>query len=118
MLYPDIERPATKPTGVIWTGSGRVARTPLWNIPMIAIEFVVRRDWLRDYVEELPRVPEGGGRRALYCYCFHRNMTVLRHGSDGTSEFIVREHETYKTLLLPGFELPLAQLLAVADRWG
>jgi len=31
---------------------------------------------------------------------------------------MVREHETYKTLLLPGFELPLAPLLAVADRWA
>jgi hypothetical protein len=44
-------------------------------------------------------------------------MTVLRHGSDGTSEIILREHETYRTPLLPGFELPLAQLLTVADRW-
>jgi hypothetical protein len=29
----------------------------------------------------------------------------------------VKEAEVYRTPLLPDFELPLAQLLAVADRW-
>jgi hypothetical protein len=30
----------------------------------------------------------------------------------------VRENETYRPALLPGFELPLARLLAVANAWG
>jgi hypothetical protein len=30
---------------------------------------------------------------------------------------VVREKDVYRTPLLPGFELPLAQLLALADDW-
>ena len=89
------------------------------DVPTIAIEFVSasRRDRSRDYVEKRREYQKAGVVEHWIVDRFHRNMTVLRHGSDGISEFIVREHETYKTLLLPGFELPLAQLLAVADRW-
>jgi hypothetical protein len=28
------------------------------------------------------------------------------------------EKDVYSTTLLPGFELPLAKLLAAADKWG
>jgi len=42
-------------------------------------------------------------------------MTVVRGGSDPVTEIVITEQETYATPLLPGFELPLAQLLAVAD---
>ena len=103
---------------VIWTGLGR-RPDPAVDVPTIAIEFVSasRRDRSRDYVEKRREYQKAGVVEHWIVDRFHRNMTVLRHGSDGTSEFIVREHETYKTLLLPGFELPLVQLLAVADRW-
>jgi hypothetical protein len=30
---------------------------------------------------------------------------------------IVAEHDLYETPLLPGFMLPLAHILAVADEW-
>jgi hypothetical protein len=30
---------------------------------------------------------------------------------------VIPEKQVYGTPLLPGFELPLARLLAVADRW-
>ena len=33
-------------------------------------------------------------------------------------ERVVSERETYTTDLLPGFELPLARLLTIADRCG
>lgn len=42
-------------------------------------------------------------------------MTVVRGGMDALTEIVVSEHETYTTSLLPGFELPLASLLTVAD---
>jgi Uma2 family endonuclease len=45
---------------------------------------------------------------------FRRSLTVYRNTP---SELVVREAETYQTPLLPGFELPLAQLLAAADAW-
>ena len=33
-------------------------------------------------------------------------------------EVVVKAEETYRTPLLPGFELPLARLLKVADDWA
>jgi hypothetical protein len=33
------------------------------------------------------------------------------------AEQVVAEGATYRTDLLPGFDLPLARLLAVADEW-
>jgi len=44
-------------------------------------------------------------------------MTVYHNSPQGSIELVVAEQETYQTPLLPGFELPLARLLAVADRW-
>jgi hypothetical protein len=49
---------------------------------------------------------------------FTRQMTVCRNAPEGLSELVVAEQDTYQTPLLPGFELPLARLLAVADRSG
>jgi hypothetical protein len=45
-------------------------------------------------------------------------MSVYRNSPQQSIEVIVTEQETYQTPLLPGFELPLLRLLAVADRWG
>jgi Uma2 family endonuclease len=49
---------------------------------------------------------------------FRRTLTVVRPGPEGPVDQVVAEAETYTTPLLPGFELPLVRLLAVADRWG
>jgi Uma2 family endonuclease len=48
---------------------------------------------------------------------FRRILTVVRQTPDGPREQIVSEGETYTTPLVPGFELPLKRLLALADRW-
>jgi len=46
-------------------------------------------------------------------------LTVYSPGDDATpAERTVHENEVYRTVLLPGFELPLAELLAAADLWG
>ncbi len=49
---------------------------------------------------------------------FTRTMTA--HVLDGAKyrKKIVAESQTYRTKLLPGFELPLARLLQLADRWA
>ena len=49
---------------------------------------------------------------------FRRTLTVVRPGPEGPQDQVVTEAETYAPPLLPGFELPLARLLAVADRWA
>jgi Uma2 family endonuclease len=98
----------------IWAGLGRMPdydREP----PAIAIEFVGRRsrDRRRDYLDKRNEYAEAGVREYWIIDRFRRTMTVCRGAHE---ELTVRESETYTTSLLPGFELPLARLLAIADR--
>jgi hypothetical protein len=44
-------------------------------------------------------------------------MTVIINDPGRSGELVIREKDVYRTPLLPGFELPLAQLLAIADEW-
>ena len=46
---------------------------------------------------------------------FRRRMTVVRGSTTPGTEIVISAQETYTTPLLPGFVLPLARLLAVAD---
>lgn len=101
---------------VIWAGIGHPfnARTTL---PAIVVEFVSvgRRDWLRDYVEKRVEYLTAGVREYWIIDRFRRILTVYQSDK---AELIVDERGTYRTPLLPGFELPLGRLLALADRWA
>lgn len=101
---------------VVWIGLGR-RPDPKTDVPAIAVEFVSRsrRDRHRDYVEKRQEYREAGVKEYWIIDRFRRQMTVAL--ADGT-EKVVGEGETYSTPLLPGFELPLASLLARADAWG
>jgi hypothetical protein len=48
---------------------------------------------------------------------FQRVMTVYFDDAGKPGERRVAEGDVYRTDLLPGFELPLARLLAAADKW-
>ena len=100
---------------VIWAGIGHPfnARTTL---PVIVVEFVSigRRDWLRDYVEKRVEYLTAGIREYWIIDRFRRILTVYQSGK---AEVVLNESGTYRTPLLPGFELPLGRLLALADRW-
>jgi Uma2 family endonuclease len=100
---------------VIWAGLGRMPR-PLQDMPTIVVEFVSfgKRNWLRNYVEKRREYLEAGVREYWVIDRFQRIMTVYR----GDEEIVVREDQTYRTELLPGFELPLAKLLAMSSRWS
>ncbi len=104
---------------VIWAGLGR-RPDPAVDVPTIVVEFVSasRRDWRRDYVEKRREYGELGVREYWIIDRFCRAMTVYRHTESGESQVLVAEGDTYRTDLLPGFELPLAQLLGIADDWG
>jgi Uma2 family endonuclease len=88
---------------------------PSADLPSIVAEWVseAKRDWQRDYVEKRQEYQELGIAEYWLFDRFKRILTVYR----GTEVVVVQEGEVYRTPLLPGFELPLARLLAVADRW-
>lgn len=105
-----------RPDRVIWAGLGRfpeIDRDP----PTIVIEFVsnTSRDRRRDHEQKREEYAEIGVAEYWIIDRFRRTMTVCR-GNE--VPLIVRETETYTTDRLPGFELPLGKLLAVADRYG
>jgi Uma2 family endonuclease len=100
---------------VIWAGLGR-RPDPKVDVPAIAVEFVSRsrRDWRRDYEEKRGEYLAIGVAEYWIIDRFRRTLTVYRL----QDEQVIHEAETYRTGLLPGFELPLAHLLALADEWG
>ena len=110
---PDSRRRADR---VIWTGLGRIPNTRQ-DQPSIAIEFVSasKRDFQRDYLDKRDEYLRAGVLEYWIIDRFRRRMTVVQGGSDPVTEIVITEQEMYTTPLLPGFELLLAQLLAVAD---
>ncbi len=113
VYLPDGSR--RKADRVIWTGLGRRPH-PKRDVPTIVVEFVLRaaRDRRRDYEEKRREYLALGVREYWVIDRFRRRMNVFR--PDG-SEQTVGEQEKFQTPLLPGFELPLSQLLALSDEW-
>jgi Uma2 family endonuclease len=110
---PDSRRRADR---VIWTGLGRTPNTRQ-DQPTIAIEFVSasKRNFQRDYLDKRDEYLSAGVLEYWIIDRFRRRMTVVRGRAEQVTEMVITEQETYTTPLLPGFALPLAQLLAVAD---
>lgn len=103
---------------VVWVGLGRLPDL-MQDVPAIVIEFVSmsRRDALRDYEAKRDEYLAAGVREYWIIDRFRRIMTVYRKGMIGPAHQILIESQTYETDLLPGFVLPLATLLSLADRW-
>jgi Uma2 family endonuclease len=83
------------------------------------VEFVSRdkRDWERDYVEKRHEYLAVGVAEDWIIDRFRRQMTVVHDRPEGPLGLTIAEPDTYRTELLPGFELPLSRLLTVADDW-
>jgi Uma2 family endonuclease len=103
----------------IWVGLGRLP-DPDNDPPTIAIEFVSpgRRSFRRDYEEKRADYASVKVREYWVIDRFRRTMTVFRRAGRGWRKSVVQEGEIYRTALLPGFELPLGKLLAIADRYA
>src|SRR5262249_42489307 len=103
---------------VIWAGLGRPPRRN--DVPTIVIEFVSegKRDRQRDYEEKRDEYAEIGVREYWIIDRFRRVMTIYTAAGKRPRKRVVRDNQPHPTALLPGFELPLARLLAVADRWA
>ena len=100
---------------VIWAGLGRLP-DPRRDVPTIVVEFVSsgKRNRLRDYVEKRGEYLAIGVAEYWVIDRFRRTLTVYRAGEP---DLVIPHDGTYQTPRLPGFELPLARLLAAADRW-
>jgi Uma2 family endonuclease len=100
----------------IWVGLDRPV-DPVADVPAIAVEFVSdsSRDRHRDFVEKRREYAAAGVKEYWVIDRFRREMTVLRGADENVR---VAENEIYQTPLLPGFELPLAVLLAKADQYA
>lgn len=89
------------------------------DIPTLAIEFVSRRkrDRVRDYQEKRKEHLAVGVKEYWIIDPYRRIMTVCVKRRGKIVDHVVKEGEVYRTNLLPGFELPLARLLALADAY-
>jgi Uma2 family endonuclease len=103
---------------VIWAGLGREP-VPQLDLPTIVAEWVSekKRDWRRDYVEKLQEYLEFGIAGYWIFDRFRRSLTVYRGTPERPHKRVIKEGKSYRTPLLPGFELPVAQILAVTDDW-
>src|SRR5262249_29437055 len=99
-----------------WVGLGRLPRKK--ENGTIAIEFVSegKRNWVRDYVIKREEYERVGVREYWIIDRFQRIMTVYRQGLVGA--LVVKEGDIFRTPLMPGFDLDLSRLIALAVRWG
>ena len=100
---------------VIWAGLGRRPRRG--ETPTIVAEFVSgrKRDRIRDYETKRAEYLDAGVKAYWVFDRFQRTLTVFSRGKE--KRRVVREHQIFRTDLLPGFELPLSRLFALADSW-
>ncbi|MBX6312067.1 MAG: Uma2 family endonuclease [Isosphaeraceae bacterium] len=115
VYLPDSRRRADR---LIWAGLGRVPDIEA-DTPTIVVEFVSKgkRDWIRDYEEKRREYLAVGIQEYWVIDRFRWTMTVYRKPPAEPAEVVVPAEGTYATPLLPGFELPLARLLRIADDW-
>jgi len=100
---------------LIWAGLGRTS-TLKRDVPTIAVEFVSAGRQQRDYVDKLKEYMAAGIREYWIIDRFRRTLTVIHNRPKRPREQVIPEKERYESPLLPGFAVPLAKLLAVADR--
>jgi len=102
---------------VLWIGLGRLPAKK--EIPTIVVEFVSegKRSWRRDYLEKRDEYLAAGVKEYWIFDRFDRQLTVYSRAGKRSRRVLVREKEMYSSLLLPGFEVPVARLLELADSW-
>jgi Uma2 family endonuclease len=101
----------------IWAGLQRLPRED--ETPTITVEFVSAgsRSRQRDYQAKRDEYRAAGVSEYWIIDRFERTLTVFRFERGGMSKKVVTARQTYRTPHLPGFDLPLASLLALMDRW-
>ena len=101
----------------IWAGMRRRPNV-IMDPPTIAVEFVSGspRDRLREYVDKRGDYRDAGIGDYWIVDRFQRTMTVIINGRGYVREQVIEEFQRYETPRLPGFSLPVAEILSVADQ--
>jgi Uma2 family endonuclease len=115
--YVKTGRNRRKADRVIWAGLGRLPRR--WETPTIIVEFVSsrKRDRERDYEAKREEYRKAKVQEYWIIDRFEKIMTVHMLDNGGYRKKVVTAKQTYRSKLLPGFEVPLAKLFALADAW-
>jgi Uma2 family endonuclease len=102
---------------VIWAGLRRLPRRT--ENPTIAIEFVSsrKRDRVLDYETKCAEYQKAKVQEYWILDRFQGIMTVHILEDGKYRKRVLQAKQTYRTKLLPGFEVPLARLFALADQW-
>ncbi len=102
---------------VVWAGLGRLPRRG--ETPTVIAEFVSKRkrDCLRDYETKRAEYQAVSVEEYWIIDRFKRTMMIHTLEDGEYRKKVLHTKQTYRTKLLPGFELPFAKLLALADRW-
>jgi Uma2 family endonuclease len=101
---------------VIWIGLGRMPRERT-DTPTVAVEFVSpgRRSRVRDYTAKRAEYAEVGISEYWIIDRFRRRLTVIRMANGEQAELVFVEGDTYRTPLMPGFELSVSSLFEESD---
>jgi Uma2 family endonuclease len=101
----------------IWAGLGRAPRKK--EVPTIAVEFVSkgRRSRIRDYVTKRDEYLRAGVKEYWVFDRFEHTLTVFSRAQGKNRSRVYTKEQIFKTDYLPGFELPLARLFALANFW-
>lgn len=101
----------------IWAGLGRRPRRK--EVPTIAVEFLSKgkRSWKRDYIAKRREYLDAGIKEYWLIDRFQQIVTVFTRVNGKNRSRVYQKGDVYETDLLPGFELPLARLLELAERW-
>ena len=115
--YVKVRDSRRKPDRLLWIGLGRLPRK--WETPSVVVEFVSsrKRDRERDYETKRDEYQNLGVQEYWIIDRFEAIMTVHILESGKYRKKAVHAKQTYRTKLLPGFELPLARLLELAAQW-
>ena len=115
--YIKTGRNRRKADRVIWAGLGRLPRKN--ETPTIAVEFVSsrKRDRERDYEAKREEYRKVKVQEYWIIDRFTQTMTVHMLENGEYRRKVLHAKQTYRTKLLPGFEVPLARLFTLADQW-
>jgi len=89
------------------------------DVPAIVAEFLSagKRSLVRDSIEKRDEYMAIGVQEYWLIDSFQRTMTVFTSHGRRIRKQVIGEKDKYSTPLLPGFELDLKKLLALADDW-